>query len=366
MKKIVFLYFLLQLLIIPVWARDYKVLEYIPVDNEANVYTDKFDYKNFVFSSEVNDKGDHLLKFETIHNNNRSTSAVSINLLIFDADKNNIGLLSYCSDKDNASKNSGFKIVGGNSVPFEIIIDSSYFVSGKSMNEAYYVAVLDDNKYCKIEDNNKYAGLSLEDIVSTINDSDDSSFFSSIGDLFSDVYLLTILLITIVVLIVLAGLGFLFNNLYRKMYGKSTILAYIPIVNFFISMEMAFGKIVASIYMVFLIISVIAYFFKIRIILYIFLGIFIISIIIVIIKIITGKYELFYLEPSMDSSDSVFNDNSSDNMDALNLDYNDLTSSNTQTSLQDVLNKNDSTKESIPELNQDEDSEDDFSEFTHF
>ena len=39
------------------------------------------------------------------------------------------------------------------------------------------------------------------------------------------------------------------------MYDKGTILAFIPVVDFFISMKMAFGKIVSTIY---LILSIIA------------------------------------------------------------------------------------------------------------
>ena len=91
MKKVIFIYFLLHFLLLPVWAKEYNVKEYIPVDEVATVHTDKFDYKDFVFSSSVDEKGNYLLKFNSIYNNKRSRSAVSINLLIFDSNKKNIG-----------------------------------------------------------------------------------------------------------------------------------------------------------------------------------------------------------------------------------------------------------------------------------
>ncbi len=369
MKKVIFIYFLLHFLLLPVWAKEYKVKEYIPVDEAATVHTDKFDYKDFVFSSSVDEKGNYLLKFNSIYNNKRSRSAVSINLLIFDSNKKNIGFLSYCSDKDMKSDYSGFKLLGKEGKPFQIIIDPSYFVSGKDVMDSEYVVVLDDNKYCRVEDSQKYVGLTLEEITT---EEKESSFSSKLNSIFSDVYLLLNVLIAILVLLVLAGLGFLFNILHKRMYGTTTILAYIPVVNFFISMQLAFGKIVAAIYMAFLIISAVIYFFQIKIFLYIFLGLFVLSIIVVIIKIITENYDLFYFEPAMSSSDSVFDENSSKEDDrALDLDYHDLTSSDKQVTLQESMSRNDSndgfmTNSDNEEKNEEEESDDDFSGFMGF
>ena len=210
MKKIVFIYFLLHIIFLPVFAQEYDVLEYIPVDRLATVHTDKFIYNDFTFSSAVNEEGNHLLKFDSIHNNKRSRTAVSINLLIFDQNHKNIGFLSYCSDKDMKSDYSGFKLLGEKSESFQIIINSNYFVSGKNMMDAEYVAVLDENKYCRIENNNKYEGLTLEEITSG-SETKESSFSSFINNIFADTMLLMTILIIILVLIVLAGLGFLFN-----------------------------------------------------------------------------------------------------------------------------------------------------------
>ena len=365
MKKIVFIYFLLHIIFLPVFAQEYDVLEYIPVDRLATVHTDKFNYNDFTFSSSVDEKGNHLLKFDSIHNNKKSRTAVSINLLIFDRNHKNIGFLSYCSDKDMKSDYSGFKLLGEKEEPFQIIIDSNYFVSGKNMMDAEYVAVLDENKYCRIENNNKYEGLTIEEIT---NGDKESSNFTFISDLFTDVTLLITILIVILVLIILAGLGFLFNILHKRMYGTTTFLSYIPVVNFFISMQLAFGKIVAAIYIAFLGVSVVVYFLQIKILLYIFLGLFVLSVIVVIIKILTGKYDLFYLEPSMDSSDSVFrNDSSSEDDRALSLDYHELTSSDKQVTLQETMERNDSNDGFMPDLDKEEEEDkDDFSGFMGF
>ena len=357
MKKIIWMFLLSLFSIIPVWADEYKTLTYIPVDHIATVHTDKFDYRDFSFLTTVDDNNHHLLVFDSIHNNSRIRSSVSINLLIFDSNKKNIGYLSYCSDKDMSSIYSGFKIDGGNTSPFQIIIDSSYFVEGKGIMDASYVVVLDENKYCKISDSSQYAGLTLEEII---NGPEESSFSLWIRDFFSNTKLLLIILISIIVVVVLVGLGFLLNVLHRKMYGKKTILSFLPITNIFISMKMAFGKIVALVYIIFLLISAIAYYFNIKILLYIFLGLFAFSLIIVIIKIITKKYDLLYLEPSIHTDNSVFTSNDLPS-DTVSLDYNDLTSSDTQMTLEDSMKRNDSNDllSSLNDFDDDIDDDDD-------
>ena len=357
MKKLFFLYLIMHFWFIPVMAQEYDVHEFIPIDNEASVHTEKFDYHNFVFSTQVDDKGNHLLKFDSIHNNTRSRSAVSINLLIFDENKKNIGFLSYCSDKDMKSDNSGFKIDGGTAKAFQIIIDSNYFVTGKTIMDSSYVVVLDDNKYCRIEDSNQYANLTLDEII---GEDESSTFIKVFQDFFSNVELLVIILVVIVSFIIIVLLGFLLNSLYRKMYGVKTILSFIPLVNMFIAMKLAFGNIVASVYIAFFIISLVIYFFKIKILLYIFLGLFIVSIIVVIIKIITGKYDLFYLEPAMEQDDNILSSNDSYKEEAVYLDYNDLTSTDTQITLEDSMKRND-TNNYLSDL--DDDDDDDFSDF---
>ena len=71
MKKL----FLLVLLLLPimVYAEDYEVKTLIPVDTKASVKTEKFDYNNFIYNSKVDEKGNSLITFESVKNNNVPT-----------------------------------------------------------------------------------------------------------------------------------------------------------------------------------------------------------------------------------------------------------------------------------------------------
>ena len=168
MKKFMFLLVLL-LLPIMVYAEDYEAKTLIPVDTNASVKTLKFDYNNFVYNSKIDDKGNSLITFESIKNNNVIKSFVSINLLLFDEGKKNIGFVAYCTDKDLDSNYADFELAGKSSAPFSIRVVSKYFVSGKSSKDVKYISILDDNKYCQIGGYDKYKGLTLDEIVNGVN-----------------------------------------------------------------------------------------------------------------------------------------------------------------------------------------------------
>ena len=171
MKKILLiLVFTLVLLPLNVLADEYKVKTLIPVDTKAIIKTDKFDYNNMVYNSSVDSKGDCTLTFESIKNNNLTSTFVSINLLLFDSEKKNIGLVAYCTDMDISSNYSNFKLRGEESKPFSILVKSNkYFTNSKSAKDVKYVAVLDDNPYCHIGGYDKYKGLTLDEIVNGVN-----------------------------------------------------------------------------------------------------------------------------------------------------------------------------------------------------
>ena len=85
------------------------------------------------------------------------------------------------------------------------------------------------------------------------------------------------------------------------MYSKSTALAYLPIGNVFVTFRLAFGKIVAFIGLGLYVFSLVFVLLKINIINYIVTGLDLIAFLLVIIKLITKKYDLFYMEPSIET-----------------------------------------------------------------
>ena len=184
-----------------VCAEEYKTNTLIPVDTKATVGTDKFDYKNFVYDSNVDAKGNANLKFESIQNNTLSKIAVSINVLLFDENQKNIGFLTYCTDKDVSSEYAGFKVTANQVVPFNITVTNRYFVRGKLPKDVKYIAVRDENKYCQIGGYDNYAGLTIEEIVNGAAENKSSSLGDlPIGNILK--YLLYIVLIAIFIAII--------------------------------------------------------------------------------------------------------------------------------------------------------------------
>ena len=214
MKKLMFLLVLL-LLPIMVYAEDYEVKTLIPVDTKASIKTDKFDYNNFVYNSSVDEKGNSLITFESIKNNNVIKSFVSINILLFDSNQKNIGYVTYCSDKDLDSKYSDFEIPGKGSVPFSINVVSKYFVEGKSTSDVKYISVLDDNKYCQIGGYDKYKGQTLDEIVNGVGYKEESGVNRFINELQAK-GLMSIIIISLVGLAVLVMIIMIISALIKK------------------------------------------------------------------------------------------------------------------------------------------------------
>lgn len=167
MKKIT--YYLLIILVfsisLNVNAEDYKLNTLIPVNTKATVETDKFDYKNFMYDTNIDIKGNASIKFDSIQNNTLSKIAVSINVLLFDENQKNIGYLTYCTDKDVSSNYAGFKLRANQASPFTINVTKRYFVEGKTPSDVKFIAVRDENKYCQIGGYSNYNGLTLDEII---------------------------------------------------------------------------------------------------------------------------------------------------------------------------------------------------------
>lgn len=169
MKKILIYIFILVVGIFPVLVNAEEVNTLIPINTNATVKTEKFDYNNLMYDTSSTTA---IITFESIKNNTHSKTAVSINLLLFGNDKKNIGLVSYCSDKDLDSNYSGFKLLGEEAKPFSIKVVSKYFVEGKSSNDVKYVAVMDDNKYCHVGGYTNYKDKTIDEIANGVSNKD--------------------------------------------------------------------------------------------------------------------------------------------------------------------------------------------------
>lgn len=294
-------------------AQSYDVGTLIPVNNSATVETDTFTYNDINFNNYDN-SGYRLISFQSITRKSSGNSPIpiSINVLLFDSEEKNIGYVTYCSEKDYDGDYSGYTIKSSQSSPFTIKLVKKYFVnkddtlkSQYTFNDIAYYSVLDDNHFCKVGGYDKYKGLTLEQINSgELSNAKTKTVFN-----FSDIIpsisggVLVIVISLLIVFIALFIFGSILNALYKRMYAEKTALAYIPITNSYVCVKLAFGKIISLIYIILFFVSIPLSFAGVGMIFSSLLGIFCsIAFIVVIIKLITKKYDLFYFEPSVKSN----------------------------------------------------------------
>ena len=335
MKKLWIFVLLIMFVPIVANAQDYNVNTLIPVDQVGTVATEKFTYNGIIYHSQANEKGNCLLSFDSIQNNTLSKVAVSINVLLFDESEKNIGFLTYCSDKDISSNYSGFKLAGNQASAFSINVNSKYFVEGKNPSNVRFIAVMNENKYCQIGGYTKYKGLTMEEITKGDVSSNDSKI-SSLG-IFEVFQNKGLMMLIIIVLSVIGGFiiyGMILNSLHRGMYGRGNGLVYLPIANNYFAVKMAFGKIVAIVTLVANFLSGVLALLNLSFVLYLVSFVQIVAFIVDIIKLVTKKYDLFYLEPAISGIDygnnngfvREENNSSSDNesQQTLDLSYNNV------------------------------------------
>ena len=293
-----FLFFFL--IALPVQAEEYELNKLIPVESTATIHTNKFDYNDFTFNTKPDEKGNGKITFASIHNNTRNKTAVSINIMLFDENKKNVGYLTYCSDKDYSNEaNRGFKLSGGEGKPYVIDITPKFFAEGKSVKDVFYFAVEDENPYCHVGGYDKYAGHTLEEIQGVRAPEGESQLFLFMESIFRNNSLMILIISIIVSLIIYFTICSLLNNLHYKMYGKNTILCYLPIANTYLGVKMAFGKIIAIVFLVFNLLAGALSAIGLTIIVLIVNGLWLIALIVDIIKLITRNYDLFIIEPAM-------------------------------------------------------------------
>lgn len=298
MKKYIgclFLFILSFFFTIDVNAQTYSLNELIPVDTVATVDAEKLSYNDFVFSTAVNEKGNSIINFSSIQNKTNEKIPVSINILLFDAEKKNIGFLAYCTDKDVSTDYNGFKLAPNGSTSFSINVVPKYFVENKTVSDVRYVAVMDDNKYCHIGGNDKYVGLTIEKISGghvAIEKSEKISSVMIVSFLKNNIVKI-IFTIFFVVFVVIVIEGIFINALHKKIYNDGTILSFVPVANSYLCVKLSFGPNIAKYYLIAFLASILLSVFGIPFLTLILSLVNIISFFIVIFKLITKKYDLF-------------------------------------------------------------------------
>lgn len=239
-------------------ASTYSVKELIPINELATVETDTFTYQDFLYSSSIDSKGNASINFNQIINKTSDTVPVSIGVLLFDGDKKNIGYLTYCTNQDFDSDFNQFKLKAKEGASFSITVSSRYFTTREYVednipkkekykpSDVRYIAVMDENKFCKIGGYSNYQDLTIEQINN--------------GQTANDRILLRdipkqIINIGIPLVVVIVGLTFLvyfiycsfLDSLHKKMFQKGTILSFLPFTNFYILLKVVFGPVVGII-----------------------------------------------------------------------------------------------------------------------
>jgi len=295
---------ILMVLCVPVFATEYRTSELISVGDTATVDTEMFTYTDFSYSSSVSGETYGRFNFSNITNKVSKKVPVSIDLLLFDSNKKNIGFVTYCSDQDYDGDYAQKKLGIGKSTSFYIDVVSKYFVGSSGPADVAYFAVLDENPYCHVGGYDKYSGLTLEQISSGMvitETKEGKELISFDTDTISQLLsagLLVIIIGGLVVIGIFVFIGSVLNALHKRMYASTTALAYLPITNIYITVKLAFGKKIASIYIfVYLILYVLSFVSGLGILTTLVSFVSTIAFIIDIIKLITKKYDLFYMEP---------------------------------------------------------------------
>ena len=314
-KIVFFLAVIVSFFTINVNAEELNTL--YPVDSVISIQTKNFSYSEMKFNSGVRDRNGYpVISFGSITNNSKSTKPIpiSIDILMFDSSQKNIGFITYCSEKDLDTDYSGAVIRQKESLPFNLSIVKKYFVKEKSYSDVAYFSVLDDNEYCKVGAYDKYEGLTYEEIKNGITKTEKSPA-DNINDLifslgagvgFIGVFIFILLFVYIIY-------GVILNALYKRMYAEKTVLAYLPFTNVYITIKLAFGSMIAKIYMILYFLSFGLVFLHLEILTAILSLVSVVAFILVIIKLITGKYDLLYFEPSVNNTNNSVGSNEYNN-----------------------------------------------------
>ena len=282
-----------------VCAKDYKMMELIPISDTATVETSEYIYRDFSYINEVDKEVYGVLKFDFVKNKRQDSRPLAVDILLFDKNKINIGFVAYCTIKDLKGEYAQITVNGDAGSPLTVFVDNSYLVKGHYKDEIAYVAVLDGNEKCYVGNHEKYAGLTIEEIRKGETSPDwNENDFVNVFSFILNVGIYTFLFILLLIMVLYVLFAVLINTLSKKMFDKKLSSRFIPIINLYHSLNIAFGRIVAIVGMVGIVLSIILIIFTSNwILFYIMIGVCIFSIIINIIKYFTKNYDLLFYDP---------------------------------------------------------------------
>ena len=208
MKKLVLGLFIICCMILPVQAMEYQLKELIPLGIETTISTNKFIYKDLYLSEKI-EKGKTYFVFKGVKNISDEDRPVSIKIAFFDENRENIGVLNYCSSKDKTSSITTLKSKEEKS--FAIEITDNYLADKKRVKDIKYVAVMDDNSNCNSSVYLDGVGRKVDELGKT-----DPNLFKK-----DDVGIMKVIYIVVgVVLVLLFLYKFLFTSSYKNMDGE--------------------------------------------------------------------------------------------------------------------------------------------------
>ncbi len=319
MKKYCKLLFIVivSMFLFDVHAADYSPYDIIPItSNNNNIMTNTFNYMGVTYNSALDETGSPYFTFGGIYNNTKKKIPVTIAIGLFDKDNKNIGTIFYCTKRDYDSKYSGLEVKANGSVYFKISAKSKYFVEGKGFADVTSYSILNDNKDCEAAGFSKYAGLTPDEIKNGVKPTEpvvEKPIHK--GGLMDIIKTISGgLQVGLLFLGIIAGLFFymlycqVLNNLYKRMYNTASSLVFVPIVNFYLCVKLAFGPVIGLVWIGLLVLGGLLAVLKISFLLVIAELLLDIAFIACIIKLITKKYALFYYDPNVQKGNNKNND----------------------------------------------------------
>lgn len=205
-KLVVFLVSILG--VIPVQAANYEVKELIPVNIETTIVTSNFSYKNFYYNK--NSTGKDYISFKSIQNLANEERPISISVAFFNKNKKNIGTMNYCSTKSDGKVIEQEVLNPKEEISYSIEVTKKYLGKDYSEDDIEYIAILNDNKMCRVTGVEEYLGQTIDEIGIAKNSVLDSS----------SQLMINIFTILGIVLIILFLYKFMFTKSYQNFDGE--------------------------------------------------------------------------------------------------------------------------------------------------
>ncbi len=171
MKKYIILLIVLCAFI-NVRAEKYGLYQLIPANTDATVETENFLYENFYYNDNALQaeklQSNHVI-FSMIKNLTKEERPITISIGVFDKDKKNIGIVNFCSTNEKYSL-LDTTIKPDQEMNYAVGILKKHMITGKSVSDVKYIAILGDNIDCKMAGTTEGAGKTVEEMEKTKDD----------------------------------------------------------------------------------------------------------------------------------------------------------------------------------------------------